>query len=156
MPEPAAPRRVATSLAMTALAALFAVLAVLAPAGPAGAQAVTDDPVQPTTTISDVGPVSECSPGHIVRRPDCGIPAESATDPGGWLQLSLFYLICGAIVLIVAGVWWRARQVRRRRRELGLDPVTLARSSDQFSRRSTRSEPVDETSSKSPESSAGR
>ena len=41
-------------------------------------------------------------------------------------------------------------------RGLGLDPVTLARSSDQFSRRSTRSEPVDETSSKSPESSAGR
>lgn len=114
-------------------------------------------PGAPTTTIGpDVGPTSECAPGHIVRRPDCGIAPKSPTDPGGWLQVSLFYLICGSIAIIIGLVWWRSRVARNRRRAAGLDPVTLARASGQGVRRSTRSEPVAESSSNRPEASAGR
>lgn len=113
--------------------------------------------VETTTTVGpEVGPTSECSPGHIVRRPDCGVAPQSPTDPGGWLQVSLFYLICVAVLGIVGLVWWRSRVARRKRREAGLDPVTLARASGQGVRRSTRSEPTAETSSKHPEASAGR
>jgi hypothetical protein len=128
------------------LAALSLVLsagAVLTAPAVAGAQEGG-----PTTTVgSDVGPVSDCSPGHIVRKPGCGVPPESPTDPGGWLQVSLFYLICAAVVGIVVWVWWRSRVARQERTAAGLDPLSLAKARGQGVRRSTRSEPVAETSS---------
>ena len=70
--------------------------------------------------------------------------------------MSLFYLICAAVVGIVAFVWWRSRVARNERRAAGRDPLTLARASGQGVRRSTRNEPVAETSSKRPEATAGR
>jgi hypothetical protein len=145
-PDPSSPTRRARALLV---AVGLAAVAVLAVPSVAGAQSDGDQPGsdQPATTVAEVGPVSDCSPGHIVRRPDCGIPPESATDPGGWIQVSLFYLLCGAVVLIVAGVWWRSRQLRAERSAAGLDPLTLAQASGQGVRRSTRSEPVAETSS---------
>lgn len=124
----------------------------------AGAQERSGSPdgqVTATTVEPDVGPTSECSPGHIVRRPDCGVAPKSPTDPGGWLQVSMFYLICAAVLGIAVFVWRRSRIARDRRRAAGLDPVALAKASGQGVRRSTRSDPVAETSSK-PEASAGR
>ena len=95
-----------------------------------------------------------------MRKPNCGIPPQSPTDPGGWLQLSLFYLICAAVVGMVGFVWWRSRVARNERRAAGLDPLTLARErgqdSGQANRRSTRSEPVAEMSSNAPDANAGK
>lgn len=147
--------------ALLVLAVAVAAAATLLLAGTAGAQESTDSTdstsQQATTTVvGDVGPVSDCSPGHIVRRPDCGIAPESATDPGGWLQVSLFYLISGSVVVILAGVWWRSRTLRNRRRAAGLDPLTLAKASGQGLRRNTLSEPVAATSSNSPDANAGK
>ncbi len=149
--------------ALAVVASVLALTVLVASGATAGAQDVTDAPdgAQATTTVvGDVGPVSDCSPGHIVRKPNCGIPPESPTDPGGWLQLSLFYLICASVVGIVAFVWWRSRVARNERRAAGLDPLTLARERGQDgghgSRRSTLNEPVAATSSKDPEANAGR
>lgn len=153
----------ASRVALALVASLLTATVLLATGGAAGAQDVTDAPdgAQATTTVvGEVGPVSDCSPGHIVRKPNCGIPPESPTDPGGWLQLSLFYLICAAVVGIVAFVWWRSRVARNERRAAGLDPLTLARErgqdSGQGTRRSTLNEPVAATSSKDPDANAGR
>lgn len=144
--------------AVSLLLAGLLTLTVSVPA--AGAQEGSGSSNSPaaTTTVAepDVGPTSECSPGHIVRRPDCGVAPTSPTDPGGWLQVSMFYLICAAVLGIIGLVWWRSRIARDRRRAAGLDPVALARASGQGVRRSTRSEPVAETSSNRPEASAGR
>ncbi|UDY34609.1 hypothetical protein [Dermatobacter hominis] len=149
-PEPLRRPRAGRAL-LVALSLVMAAGAVLAVPSVAVAQ-----DGGPTTTVAEVGPVSDCSPGHIVRRPDCGIAPDSPTDPGGWIQVSLFYLICVAVVGIVAFVWWRSRVARNERRAAGLDPLTLARARGQGMRRSTRSEPVAETSSNRPEASAGR
>ena len=65
--------------------------------------------------------------GRIIQRPNAGKPPESAGDPGGWLQVSLFFLICGVIVLLVLGVAWRSRVLRERRKAAGLDPVDVAK-----------------------------
>lgn len=141
------------------LVASIVAAATLLAGGTAGAQDATDSPDQQATTtvvVGDVGPASDCSPGHIVRRPDCGIPPQSPTDPGGWLQVSLFYLICFAVVAILGGVWWRSRKLRDQRRAAGLDPLTLAKAKGQGTRRSTRSEPVAATSSNTPEANAGK
>lgn len=86
-------------------------------AGPAAAQDGT------TTTL----PVDNRELGHIIPRPDSGKAPESPSDPGGWLQVSLFFLICAVVVAMVAFVWWRSRVARRRRAEAGRDPVALAR-----------------------------
>ncbi|MFM7069068.1 MAG: hypothetical protein ACKOYM_06360 [Actinomycetes bacterium] len=65
--------------------------------------------------------------GRIIQRPNAGKPPEQPGDPGGWLQVSLFFLICGVIVLIVLFVWWRSKLLRQRRAEAGLDPVDVAK-----------------------------
>ncbi len=107
----------------TLLAALF-VLAVVGagllalPAPPAGAQ-----PGATTSTL----PVDDREFGEIIPKPNTGRAPASASDPGGWLQVSLFFLICGAILLIGLGVWWQSRRTRRRREDAGVDPVSLAK-----------------------------
>ena len=157
-PDPVtAARRRPARLALRAGAALaLVVVAAIAVSAPAGAQSGTGgssgDPAATPTTFP---PVENCGPGHIVRRPDCGIPPKSPTDPGGWLQVTLFYLICAAVAGIVGFVAWRAKVARRERAAAGRDPLTLARASGQGVRRSTRRDPVADTSSKIPEAKAG-
>ncbi len=153
---PALRLRPAVALAAAALIAAATLLIAPASVGAQEGSGSSGSPTTVTTVVADVGPVSECSPGDIVRRPDCGIPPESPTDPGGWLQVSLFYLICAAVVGLIAFVWWRSRVARNERRAAGLDPVDVARARGQGVRRSTRSDPVAETSSKVPDANAGR
>ena len=148
--------RPAVALAAAALVAAATLLIAPASVGAQEGSGSSGSPTTVTTVVADVGPVSECSPGHIVRRPDCGIPPESPTDPGGWLQVSLFYLICAAVVGLIAFVWWRSRVARNERRAAGLDPDDVARARGQGVRRSTRRDPVAETSSKVPDANAGR
>ena len=160
-PEPRR-RRPATALALTGAAlavaltgALLTVGAVLA--GPvAAAPASSASGSSSTQSDTTIPALESCAPGHIVRLPNCGREPQSPTDPGGWLQVSLFFLICGVILALMAFVWWRSRVARREREAAGTDPVSRARATGQGVRRSTRSEPVAETSSKVPESNAGR
>lgn len=149
----AVPSRVVVRAGVALALVVVAALGLVAPAGAqSGAGGSSGDPAVTPTTFP---PIENCGPGHIVRQPNCGIAPKSPTDPGGWLQVSLFYLICVSIVGIIGFVTWRARIARRERAAAGRDPLTLARARGQGMRRSTRSDPVAETSSKLPEAKAG-
>lgn len=65
--------------------------------------------------------------GKSITRPNQGMEPQSPGDPGGWLQSSLFFLVCGTVILMIIGVSLRARKLRVERKEAGLDPVDLAR-----------------------------
>ncbi len=96
------------------------------------ATASTVPPLRPPTTLAPEAPTiqgSDCGPGNIVRPPYCGQEPESRDDPGGWLQVTLFFLVCAVVVGMVAFVWWRSRVARRERTAAGLDPVSVARRS---------------------------
>ena len=104
-------------IALLALSALTLALSpMLAPA--AGAQAGA-------TTTTD--PVDNRRFGDIIPKPNSGKAPETPGDPGGWLQVSLFFLICAAVIGIVLLVWWQSRKARERRAAAGLDPVELAK-----------------------------
>lgn len=133
--HPADPaRRVVRAARAALVVAIVAVAVGWAGTGAAGAQ----DPMgPPSTTVpaelpgqDDPGRApteADCGPGNIVRFPNCGEEPASKDDPGGWLQVSLFFVICAAVIAIAVVLWWRSRSVRRRRREAGRDPVDLAR-----------------------------
>lgn len=106
-----------------ALAALFALAVAATGLFALPAPTVSAQPGATTSTL----PVDDRNLGDIIPQPNSGRAPESAGDPGGWLQVSLFFLICGAIVLIVLAVWWQSRRKRQRREDAGLDPVSLAR-----------------------------
>lgn len=127
-------------------AAIAALLVVLAALWAPGAGAQTDPSAPPSTVAPTVAPTtvpplrspttlpddpfaSNCSPGEIVQRPDCGREPVDAGDPGGWLQVSLFFLTCAVILGMVGFIWWRSRAARDERRRAGLDPVDVARRS---------------------------
>ena len=83
----------------------------------------TDDPVVTTSTL----PGGQPRAGQQPPQPNRGAAPQSAGDPGGWLQTSLFFLICGGVVLIAVAVWQISRRARLRRTAAGLDPVQVAR-----------------------------
>jgi len=113
-----------------------------------------------TTTL----PVGRGDIGDIIPKPNSGHEPEHPGDRGGWQQITLFFLLIAALATITGLVWWSSRRARRRREEAGLDPLSIARARgegvrrppDQSARRSTRSEPVEDSSTKRPDSSAGR
>jgi uncharacterized membrane protein YgcG len=72
---------------------------------------------------------------EIIPKPNSGQAPQSPGDPGGWLQISLFFLLCAVVIGIALGVWWSSRRARERRKEAGLDPVTLARARGEGIRR---------------------
>lgn len=65
--------------------------------------------------------------GKSLVRPNEGMEPQSPGDPGGWLQSSLFFIVCGAVILMTIGVSLRARKLRASRKSAGYDPVDLAR-----------------------------
>lgn len=65
--------------------------------------------------------------GKSITRPNEGMEPQNPGDPGGWLQSSLFFLVCGAVILMAIAVSFRARKLRSDRKEAGLDPVDVAR-----------------------------
>lgn len=141
-----------------AAAVLAAVLLVVAPGDGSGAVGVAGAQGQTTSTF----PIDNRSFGDIVPEPNTGVAPQDPGDPGGWLQVSLFFLVCAAILVIVGLVWWTSRRARDRRRAAGLDDARIAAARNVgpqrggATRRSTRSEPVADTSSNSPDRSAGR
>ncbi len=105
-----------------ALAAALLVVLLWGGAGTAGAQP-DDTTVQTTSTL----PTDNRELGNSLPKPGQGMAPQDPGDPGGWLQTSLFFLICGAIALIALLVWWSSRRARDRRTAQGQDPVQLAR-----------------------------
>lgn len=112
-------RIVALCLALTMLLGV-----VVSVASEAGAQTSGEDDVTTTSLVIDNREL-----GSIIQKPNAGKPAEDPGDPGGWLQISLFFLICAVIVLLVLGVAWRSKVLRERRKAAGLDPVDVAKRS---------------------------
>lgn len=112
-------------MVMTRLIATVAALVVLllwwAP-NPALAQS-DDTTVQTTSTL----PTDNRELGNSLPKPGQGMAPRDAGDPGGWLQTSLFFLICAAILVIVGLVWRSSSRARARRTAEGQDPVQLAR-----------------------------
>lgn len=96
--------------------------APLAPAAP-GAAAAPAAPGDTTTTL----PRDNRNLGNSITKPNQGADPTGPGDPGGWLQVSLFYLVLGSIVVIAGLVWYTSRRARQRREAAGLDPVTLAK-----------------------------
>jgi hypothetical protein len=128
---PRSPRRALLALAVTALAALtLGVLGTAVPAGAADASpaapsvaAAGAEPGDTTTTL----PRDNRQLGDIIPKPNSGADPTSPGDPGGWLQVSLFFLICGAILVMAGLVVFQSTRARRRREQAGLDPVSLAK-----------------------------
>lgn len=112
-------RIVALCLALTMLLGV-----VVSVASEAGAQTSGEGDVTTTSLVIDNREL-----GSIIQKPNAGKPAEDPGDPGGWLQISLFFLICAVIVLLVLGVAWRSKVLRERRKAAGLDPVDVAKRS---------------------------
>ena len=147
-------RRRSVALAVALAVASAGAFGLVLVAGPSGAAPAQTDPSAPTVPAVTTGEVPEgatsgapttvpplrtpttlaadpfaenCPPGEIVRGPNCGREPQSKDDPGGWLQVSLFFLVCGVVLGIVGFVWWRARAARAERKAAGLDPVDVAR-----------------------------
>ncbi len=89
----------------------------------AGAPSASAQPGQTTSTL----PTDNRELGNSLPKPNRGMTPQDAGDPGGWLQVSLFFLICAAIILIGCAVWWQSRRARQRREAAGFDPVQMAR-----------------------------
>jgi heme A synthase len=121
-----------SALAGVALAAMAVLLgaflaagtgtAAAAPSAPAAVSAAAE-PGDTTTTL----PRDNRNMGNSITKPNQGADPTSPGDPGGWLQVSLFYLVLASIVAIAGLVWYSSRRARRRRDAAGLDPVTIAR-----------------------------
>ncbi len=95
--------------------------------------------VETTSTL----PTDNRQLGNSITRPNEGADPTDPGDPGGWLQVSLFYLVCVGIVIIVGLVWWTSRRARQRRDAAGFDPVALARARGTGVRRAPSPETAD-------------
>lgn len=114
-------------------------------AGTAGAAtSVQAKPGDTTTTL----PVDNRVLGSSLPRPNEGMEPQSAGDPGGWLQSSLFFIVCGAVVVMACIVWYQSRNARVKRNAAGLDPVAMAKAAGRGVRApSPLDKPMDKTSS---------
>lgn len=117
---------VRAAVVMVALAALCAGVFSLAGFDAAGAQ---DQPDAPTTSL--VPETTSTLPtggdlGNILPRPNTGREPETPGDPGGSLQVALFFALCFTIAGMGTFVWWRSRRARATRAAQGRDPVAVA------------------------------
>lgn len=96
-----------------------------APAGdPPGRELAAPAEVGDTTTTL---PEDRRVFGKSLPRPNEGMEPQDPGDPGGWLQSSLFFIVCGAVILLALGVSYQSRRIRERRKAAGRDPVDVAR-----------------------------
>ncbi|MPY92031.1 MAG: hypothetical protein GEV08_02905 [Acidimicrobiia bacterium] len=63
---------------------------------------------QPATTTVSPG---DAGPG-IIPEPNSGHAPRDSGDRGGWMQAALFFVICGALLLIGLLVWRESRRKR--------------------------------------------
>jgi len=116
---------VAAASIVIVFAALFGATAGATGAAPSAPVAVAGAaaPGDTTTTL----PRDNRELGNSLPKPNKGADPADAGEPGGWLQVSLFYLICAGMVIIAGLAWFSSRRARAKRSAAGLDPVTLAR-----------------------------
>jgi hypothetical protein len=146
--------KTARTLALCAVASTIIAASFGFAVQPAGAvqssgavQLLRTEPGDTTTSL----PEDNRLLGNSIQRPNMGMKPLSPTDPGGWLQVSLFFLICGGIILIAVAVWSSSRKKRIRREEAGLDPVSLARATGKGVRAPS---PLDRPGAANPETPA--
>ena len=128
-------RRLRTVLLVPATLLVLAGPAV----GVAAAQGGPSDPTDPTAqTVQTTStlPTDNRELGNSLPKPNQGMEPQDAGDPGGWLQQSLFFVICAAIVVIGLLVWRSSHAARASREAAGADPVSLARARGEGVRRS--------------------
>ncbi len=140
-------RRPSPSLRRTGTAALAALCALTFLVGVSVVDVAAQDDTTPSTTADTTVQTTSTLPtdnrelGNSLTRPNQGMDPQSPGDPGGWLQQSLFFLICGAIVVIALLVWRSSHRARSRRSDAGLDPVSVARARGEGVRQSTPDTP---------------
>jgi hypothetical protein len=73
-------------------------------------------PISPTTTIEDDG-----NPNSVIPLPNSGRAPQQPGDRGGWMQITLFFLVIAAmgVIFILIGVS-TTKRTRRKKREAGL------------------------------------
>jgi hypothetical protein len=71
----------------------------------------------PTATSLPSGNRVTPSP-DIIPRPGTGQEPRDPGDRGGWWQETLFFLMCGAVLVIVGLIWRDSRRARRRQGRL--------------------------------------
>ncbi|MFN0092225.1 MAG: hypothetical protein ACKVWR_18450 [Acidimicrobiales bacterium] len=92
-------------LAVSWVLALVLAAPVLLAGAPAGAQGAGAG--DSSTTLPDRP--------RSIPRPNSGQAPEAAGDRGGWLQVSLFWLMCAALVLLALLAWRDSVRKRARR-----------------------------------------
>jgi hypothetical protein len=127
---------------IAALVVSLSALVGLLTFGSGVAVAQSDDTVVTTSTL----PTDNRELGNSLPKPNQGMEPQDPGDPGGWLQQSLFFLICAGVVVIALLVWRSSSRARQRRSAAGLDPVSIARSTGEGVRAPRRTVPVDESS----------
>lgn len=118
---------------------------VLALAGVTAAVFAPLSAAQPGATTSTL-PTDNRQMGEIIPRPYTGMEPQDPGDPGGWLQVSLFFLLCAAVFGMCVAVWWISRRARQRRDAAGFDPVELARQRGEGVRRPPSAGPTEPAS----------
>lgn len=152
------PRPHVTSVVAAALlAATMFCVTTFGAAAPAGATVAAWSQAEPSVQTTSTLPTDNRDLGNSLPKPNSGATPTNSGEPGGSRQAVLFWLVLVAIAAIVVLVWRSSARARHRREEAGLDPVSRAKAAgvglraDAQTRASTRSEPVEPTSTKRPD-----
>jgi hypothetical protein len=89
---------------------------------PAGQQLAAVEPPLPSTTIPP--DETQVPIPRIIPLPNSGHKPADPGDPGGFLQVSLFFFICGAIVLLVGLAFLDGWRKKHRRDRAGMPQPT--------------------------------
>jgi len=138
-------------------AALLLGASIFGAAAPVGATVAASSQAEPSVQTTSTLPTDNRDLGNSLPKPNSGATPVNSGEPGGSRQAALFWMVLVAIAVIVVLVWRSSARARHRREEAGLDPVSLAKAAgvglrtDTQTRSSTRSEPVEPTSTKRPD-----
>ncbi len=102
-----------TVIAATLFVAVFLTAGLLASVALAPSASAQTGGSDGATTTSSV--VAEVPVPHIIPRPNSGTPPTDAGDRGGWLQGTIFFIICAGVLVIGALVVRESRKARAER-----------------------------------------
>ena len=95
--------------------------------GPAGAAptvtaTIAAPPLAAPRTVAAPADAGDPHPG-IIPAPNSGPRPQDEGERGGWLQSALFFILCGALVLIGLLIWRESRRKLARQRQV--DPPAV-------------------------------
>ncbi len=107
-----------------------------------GAQANNTTPATASVPVATSVPSgNQVTPSpDIIPRLGSGQEPRDPGDRGGWWQETLFFLMCGAVLLIGGLVWRDSRRARRRQGRLGPRPTNPLTSAAPEERSGTQDE----------------